>query len=277
MRPTIVLTGGSDGIGAAAARILATRDVRLVLVGRSPEKTRAVAEETGAGFHLADFSRLEEVDRLAQEILAEHERIDVLANNAGGIFPGPRITQDGLEQTFQVDHLAPFLLTHRLMGPLLAARGTVVNTASMAARLFSGLDLDDIQTRARFTSNRAYGNAKLANILFTKGLHERFGPQGLSSVAFHPGVVATSFASDSGTLMNRLYQGVAKRLLTSPQQGGATLAHFVSGTPGADWTPGEYHSDRLRVARTHSAASDQEVVRRHWELSAQLLRERGWL
>ncbi len=277
MTPTVVLTGGSDGIGAAAARILATRDVNLVIVGRSAEKTRAVAQETGADFHIADFARLADVDRIAAEIAADHERIDVLANNAGGIFPGPQITEDGFEKTFQVDHLAPFLLTHRLLDPLLKGGGAVVNTASIGAKIFGRLDLDDIQTLRTFTPNRAYGNAKLANILFTKGLHERFGPRGLSSVAFHPGVIATSFASDAGTLMNRLYQGAAKRLLTSPEQGGGTLTHFISGTPGAEWISGEYYSDRLEVARTNRAASDPEVGRRHWDRSEELLRSRGWL
>src|SRR5690625_1392107 len=277
MTPTVVLTGGSDGIGAAAARILSTRDVDLVIVGRSADKTRAVADETGASFHIGDFARLADVDRVAGEIAAAHGRVDGLANNAGGLFPGPRITEDGLEKTFQVDHPAPFLLTHRLLEPLLRGGGAVVNTASMGAKVFGRLDLDDIQTLTSFTSNRAYGNAKLANILFTKGLHERFGAEGLSAVAFHPGVIATSFAADSGTLMNRLYQGAAKRLLTSPAQGGGTLTHFITGTPGAEWRSGEYYSDRLRIARTNSAAYDPEVVRRHWEISEELLHRRGWL
>lgn len=277
MRPTVVLTGGSDGIGAAAARILATRDVNLVIVGRSAEKTRAVAEETGADFHIADFARLADVDRIAAQIAADHGRIDVLANNAGGLFPGPQITEDGFEKTFQVDHLAPFMLTHRLLDPLLKGGGAVVNTASIGAKIFGRLDLEDIQTLTTFSANRAYGNAKLANILFAKGLHERFGTQGLSAVAFHPGVIATSFASDGGTMMNRLYQGAAKRLLTSPEQGGGTLVHFITGTPGAEWTSGEYYSDRLQVARTNRAAYDPEVVRRHWDMSEELLRRRGWL
>ena len=277
MRPTVVLTGGSDGIGAAAARILATRDVNLVIVGRSAEKTRAVAEETGADFHIADFARLADVDRIAAQIAAAHGRIDVLANNAGGLFPGPQITEDGFEKTFQVDHLAPFMLTHRLLDALLKGGGAVVNTASIGAKIFGRLDLEDIQTLTTFSANRAYGNAKLANILFAKGLHERFGTQGLSAVAFHPGVIATSFASDGGTMMNRLYQGAAKRLLTSPEQGGGTLVHFITGTPGAEWTSGEYYSDRLQVTRTNRAAYDPEVIRRHWDMSEELLRRRGWL
>lgn len=277
MTPTVVLTGGSDGIGAAAARILTTRDVNLVIVGRSAEKTQAVAAETGADFHIGDFARLADVDRIATQIAADHGRIDVLANNAGGIFPGPQITEDGFEKTFQVDHLAPFLLTHRLLDPLLKGGGAVVNTASIGAKIFGRLDLEDIQTLTTFSANRAYGNAKLANILFTKGLHERFGAQGLSAVAFHPGVIATSFASDGGTMMNRLYQGAAKRLLTSPQQGGGTLTHFISGTPGAEWVSGEYYSDQLKVARTNRAAYDPEVVRQHWDMSEELLRRRGWL
>lgn len=206
---TIVLTGASDGIGAVAASMLAARDVELVIVGRSPEKTRAVAEQTGARFHTADFSRLGNVLDLASVLATEHDSIEMLANNAGGLFSGPQLTEDGFERTFQVDHLAPFLLTHLLMDRLLAGHAAVVNTASVGARLFGRPDLDDVQTLNSFSANRAYGNAKLANILFTKGLHDRYAAQGLSSVAFHPGVIATNFASDGATLMNRLYQGPA--------------------------------------------------------------------
>ena len=129
---TIILTGASDGIGAAAARMLAERDDhRLILVGRSPEKTRAVAGELDLEYHLADFSSLDQVRELAQALDATCERIDVLANNAGGIFDGPTRTTDGFEKTFQVNHLAPYLLTNLLIDKLLDSSGSVVNTASV--------------------------------------------------------------------------------------------------------------------------------------------------
>ncbi|MFV0320587.1 MAG: SDR family NAD(P)-dependent oxidoreductase [Microbacterium sp.] len=268
---TIIITGASDGIGAAAARQLAGEGRRLVLVGRSAEKTRAVAAETRSVHHVADFTRLDDVRDLAQAFLRECDRIDVLANNAGGIFAGPARTVDGFEKTFQVNHLAPYLLTYLLRDRLIASRAAIVNTSSIGARLFGRIDLDDIQTWNRYRPNRAYGNAKLANILFTKGLHNHFHDQGLSSVAFHPGNVATSFASDTTSYFRWVYHSVLSRFLISPEQGGVTLAHFISGTPDATWASGAYYNDRRKIGRTNKQASDPAIVAQHWNLSAQLL------
>lgn len=268
---TIVLTGGSDGIGAAAARQLANDGTRLVLVGRSPAKTAAVARQTGAEHHVVDYARLDEVRDLAAELDRTLDRIDVLANNAGGLFTGPVETADGFERTFQVNHLAPYLLTNLLRAKLLASRASVVATASVANLIYGRLDLDDLESRRDFRPNRAYGTAKLANILFTRGLHQHFHDHGLSAVAFHPGIVGTSFAAGTHGYLGRLYQGALKPLLTSPGTGGATLAHFVAGEPGVAWAPGGYYDDRRRPGRVNRAATDSAVVERHWELSAAAL------
>lgn len=268
---TLVITGASDGIGAAASEQLAGDGTRLILVGRSPEKTRAVAERVGAEYHVVDFERLDEVRDLAARLNDTCDRIDVLANNAGGIFDGPTRTSDGFEKTFQVNHLAPYLLTHLLIDRLLASDATVVNTASIAAKLYGRVDFDDLNGWTRFGPNRAYGNGKLANVLFTAGLHERFHDRGLSSVAFHPGVVATNFASDTTSYLRRMYHGLLGSFLTSPQEGGANLAHFISGSPGADWQSGQFYGANRRIGRTNAQAYDPVVVRRHWEQSARML------
>lgn len=268
---TIVVTGASDGIGAAAAEQLAGSGDRLVLVGRSPAKTAAIADRLGVEHHVADFAHLDQVEALAERLAATCERIDVLANNAGGVLSGPRSTADGFEQTFQVNHLAPVLLTRRLLPTLLASRASVVATASLAALVYSGLSLRDVQTRRWYRPNRAYGNAKLANILFTKGLHERYHEHRLSAVAFHPGIVATSFASDTSSYFRPIYHGIARPLLSPPQQGGAVLRHFISGQPGTDWRSGEYYNDALRIGHTSRHALRPESIERHWQLTAQLL------
>ncbi|MEV7973792.1 SDR family NAD(P)-dependent oxidoreductase [Cellulomonas sp. NPDC089187] len=261
---TVVLTGGSDGIGAAAAARL-TRDHRVVLVGRSPGKTRAVADRVGADAALtADFTELDQVREVAAGIAARYDRIDVLANNAGGLFSGPTITGDGVELTFQVNHLAPFLLT-RLLRPLLAEDGAVVNTSSIAARLFSRFDIDDVDSRRHYRPARAYGNAKLANILFTRGLHAR----GIRSVAFHPGNVATSFASDTTSPLRWLYTTVLNRSLISADAGGATLEFFIRNT--AAWQSGEYYGSTHTPGRTARQASDPELAERLWQRSEALL------
>lgn len=217
---TIVITGASDGIGAAASRQLAETGARLILVGRSDEKTRMIAAATGAEHHVADFTKLDDVRRLADELNKACERIDVLANNAGGMFSGPTVTQDGFEKTFQINHLAPYLLTHMLIDTLLDSRAAVVNTSSIGARLFGHIDFEDLNNWEGFSPNKAYGDAKLANILFTKELHERFHGRGLSSVAFHPGNVATNFASDTDSFFQHVYHGVLRAFLISPDRGG---------------------------------------------------------
>lgn len=269
--PTIVITGASDGIGAAVARQLADTGQRLVLVGRSPEKTRALADDLGADHFIADFTRLEDVRALAASLTKHCDRIDVLANNAGGIFSGPMATQDGFEKTFQVNHLAPYLLTYLLSEQLLDSRATVVNTASIAARLYGNIDLEDLNGWKSYNPNRAYGNAKLANILFTRALHERFHSRGVSTVACHPGFVATNFASDTSSRLQYFYRSVLKVLLISPEQGGQRLRYFITGQPGRDWISGQYYGGPKRIGRTNRQAYDPVMVREHWARSAEML------
>ncbi len=153
----------------------------------------------GAAYLLGDFCCLDDVRALAEQLKANYPRIDVLANNAGGIMGDREITADGFERTLQVNHLAPFLLTHLLMDVLTASGAKVINTSSIAARRFGRLDLDDLDNHRKYSPEKAYGDAKLANILFTKELHRRCHDQGISTAAFHPGNVATSFAKESTT------------------------------------------------------------------------------
>ena len=155
MKRTIILTGASDGIGAAAAKRLATDDNTLILVGRNPEKTRAVADPLGCTYLTADFGDLSQVRDLAARIKEKVPRIDVLINNAGGIFGAVREeTVDGYEKTFQVNHLSPFLLTNLLLNELAEGEGVVVNTASLGAKLFSELDMDDLNLQHDYSSTR---------------------------------------------------------------------------------------------------------------------------
>ena len=251
---TIVITGASDGIGAAAARALAAAGDRIIVVGRSPQRTEAIAAELGADHFIADFARLAEVRGLAAELLQRYPRIDVLANNAGGILGDREVTVDGHEKTFQVNHLAPFLLTTLLMDRLLASRATVINTSSAANR-FGHIDLDDLENDRKYSPNNAYGDAKLANILFTKELHRRYSARGLVTAAFHPGVVATSFATGSTSVMRLVYQTALKRMLITPEKGADTLIWLASTAAGVDWQSGEFYEKR-RVRATNRQATD---------------------
>ncbi|WP_337249147.1 SDR family NAD(P)-dependent oxidoreductase [Leucobacter chromiireducens] len=152
---TIVVTGASDGIGAAAARQLAAGNARLIIVGRSPKKTAAVARATQAESLVADFTRLDDVRSLAAALQARCARIDVLAHNAGGMFAGPVRTADGFERTFQVNHLAPVLLTRLLLPLLLESSARTVSTSSVGARLFGDIDFADLDTQRHFTPSHA--------------------------------------------------------------------------------------------------------------------------
>jgi NAD(P)-dependent dehydrogenase (short-subunit alcohol dehydrogenase family) len=265
---TIVITGASDGIGAAAARRLAADGHTVVVVGRSREKTDAVADEIGADRFVTDFADLADVRRLGAALVERYPRIDVLANNAGGIFGDRTRTVDGFEKTLQVNHLAPFLLTSLLLDTLLESRATVIATSSAAARLFSALDLDDLDNERHPSANRAYGNAKLENILFTRELQRRYGERGLSAVAFHPGTIATGFAAESTSIMRFVYQTPLRHLLLSgPETGAEQLVWLATTTPGVDWEPGEYYEKR-RITKTSMQAYDGLLAEALWDESA---------
>ncbi|MET0932761.1 MAG: SDR family NAD(P)-dependent oxidoreductase [Mycetocola sp.] len=267
---TVIVTGASDGIGAVAARALRERGDQVVVVGRSPEKTRAVAESIGADSFVADFARLADVRKLAADLLERYPRIDVLANNAGGILGSREITEDGNEKTFQVNHLAPFLLTNLLSQRLIESSASVITTSSVANARFARFDIDDVQAENGYSENRAYGNAKLANILFTAELHNRFFDRGISAAAFHPGIVATSFATGSTSVMRHLYRSVFKIFLISPEQGADTLVWLATTAPGVDWVSGAYY-DKRRIARANPQAYDTALAARLWDLSAELV------
>ena len=271
---TVVLTGASDGIGAAAARRLAASGHRLILVGRSVEKMRAVGEETGAEWFTADFARLDDVRELATAIAGAvgDTGIQVLANNAGGIFGDRTPTVDGFEKTMQVNHLAPFLLTNLLLPQLRAGRAAIINTSSVAHRLFGRIDIDDLDNEKDFSANRAYGDAKLANVLFTKSLHAKFHDEGLTSVAFHPGTVQTNFASDSNTVMRFVYRTPLKHLfLISSEKGGDTLSWFVEGTPDKTWVSGAYYDERVLTRRVNPRTEGAALAESLWQKSAELV------
>lgn len=271
MSRTIVITGASDGIGAAAARQLHAAGERVVIVGRNPDKTARVADELDAERHVADFADLAQVRALAADLRARHDRIDVLANNAGGLFAERVVTVDGFEQTFQVNHLAGFLLTNLLRDVLVAGAASVIQTASVAARRFARFDIDDLQNAHRYDASTAYGNAKLENILFTKELERRWGGDGVSAVCFHPGVIGSSFASGAKGLWHWFYTSpLTARLLTPPEVGGARLAFLAAGAPGLDWQPGGYYAND-KPARTHPLAADPVLARRLWEQSAEMV------
>lgn len=267
---TIIITGASSGIGEAAARTLAQTGDKIVLIGRSPKRTQAVAEDIGADHFVADFSSLDQVHELAITLKGSYPRIDLLANNAGSIMGSRELTRDGYESTFQVNHLAPYLLTRTLEDVLLASKAKVISTSSVAHRLFGKLDLNDLSSTKKYSSNLAYGNAKLANILFTKELHRRFNAEGLNAAAFHPGGVATNFSAGSKSYLRFLYGSGLRTYMLTPAQGAQTLVWLALGEPGIDWFPGGYFA-RSRPARISRQANDPDLARQLWQRSEEMV------
>ena len=272
---TVVITGGTSGIGLAAALDLARRGARLVLVARDPARAeealiglRRISPEAGHGVHIADLSRLSEMRRVGAVIAAAEPRVDVLVNNAGAWF-GDRIeTADGFEATFALDHLSYFVLTDALLPSLVAAApARIVSTASEAHR-FAALDLADLQGRDGYRGWRAYARAKLCNILFTRELARRLAGTGVSANAFHPGFVASRFG-DAGHGLGRHAFGLAKALFAlSPEAGAETLVHLATAAE-VEGQSGGYYAKR-RPARPSRAARDDDMARRLWDLSADM-------
>ncbi|MGW3981905.1 SDR family NAD(P)-dependent oxidoreductase [Streptomyces mirabilis] len=268
---TVVVTGASSGIGAAAARRFAELGATVAVIGRSPQKTAAVAHTIGAESHLVDFSRLDDVRRLAEELLARYPRIDVLANNAGGIFASRKESSDGHEMTFQVNYLAPFLLTNLLLDRLVQTSGgaRVVNTASMDYRK-GNLELDDLDTtRNRYRWRSVYSTSKLATVIFTRELARRQQGTGVTASAFHPGVVASDVGRDSAVNRALMRSWLGKALLSTPEQGAEPLVHLAT-TPDAATMDGAYFHRLNREEPKNTQATDPALALRLWERSALL-------
>ena len=264
-KKTIVITGASDGIGAEAVRMLSQHGHDPIVIGRSPDKTRQAAQAVGAAWYVCDFSSLSQVRTLGSKLLDEVERIDVLVNNAGGMFGQREMTKDGHEKTLQVNHLAHFLLTRMLLDKLVAFRASVINTSSIAHKIFADFSIDDLELENGYSVKKAYGNAKLANILFTRELHERYHKKGLKTAAFHPGNVATNFAHDTTSVLKYIYHTPLKHLagLISPEKGADTLVWLAEHE---HWDSGEYYVKRKK-AKISKAAGDFEAARELWEIS----------
>lgn len=254
LTPHIVITGASSGIGAAAAHEMARRGWRVTVVGRDPVRLSQFSGVPGTTALRCDFTRLGDVRDLAKQL--EGQRIDVLANNAGGVYRGS--TVDGFNVTMQTNHIAPFLLT-RLLLPQLPDGARIVNTASMA----SATGIDPTPPTRRFTSSWiAYGTSKKANILFTLEAAKRW-PR-LTSVCFHPGVVKTRFGTPAAQLFYRIAPGL------ETAEGAAKQLVWLATEPADNLANGAYYFN-YKVVKPRGVATDEAAATRLWEATASLV------
>ncbi|MGH2864220.1 MAG: SDR family NAD(P)-dependent oxidoreductase [Solirubrobacteraceae bacterium] len=266
----VVLTGATRWIGRAAALELAREGVELALVGREPERVRAVAQEAEAlsgsaavHQHVADLTLMSEVRALAEEIEGSYEHIDVLANNAGALFASRAVTSEGFERTIALNHLAPFLLTNLLREHL---RGGRVVTSTSDAHKAGMLDLEDLQSEKSYAAMRVYGTTKLCNVLFTRELARR-APE-LHSNCFHPGVVRTGFGKNENGVW-KLLTTLGAPFFRSPRRGARSLVWLAISNAASSLT-GEYVVDE-NVQTPSGQARDDRLAEALWERSEELV------
>jgi NAD(P)-dependent dehydrogenase (short-subunit alcohol dehydrogenase family) len=266
---TILVTGGSDGIGRQTAEVLAGRGHKLWIIGRNPAKTEAAAKKIGAKFLIADLLRPNEVKRVCKDFMQQESGLDVLINNAGGMFAKRELTPDGFERTFALNHLAYFVMVRELL-PLLrqSEQGRIVNVASEAHR-GAKLDITNLQSEKSFSAWRAYQGSKLANILFTRELSKRLRGSNLTVNCLHPGFVASRFGHDNGGLWKRAIQ-LSQRFFAISEEEGAKTSVFLADDPSVANTSGEYF-DRCRIRVPSAAASSDQNATELWRRTEELL------
>jgi len=271
---TVLITGATNGIGRAAALQLAKQGATMVIVGRNPAKTAQTVDEIKAQSGnplvnglIADLSSMADVRRLAAEFSQKYTRLDVLINNAGGVFASRKLTVDGYEHTFAFNHLAYFLLTNLLLNQLKASAPARIVNVSSGVHVGAVIDFDDLQSQKNYGGNQAYGQSKLANVLFTYALARRLAGSGVTVNASRPGVVATGFGENNGGLL-RLVARFLHLFALTPEKGADTVVYLAS-SPEVEGITGKYWYKREPIPSS-PVSYDEAAQQRLWEVSAQL-------
>lgn len=272
----VLITGATSGIGRATAVVLAGLGADLILVGRSDERLRTLGEEltrtTGnrtVRTMRCDLSSMDEVRRLASEFKSANRKLDVLINNAGLILGERKLTVDGYEYTFALDHLAPFLLTNLLLDELTVAAPSRVVTVSSAAHRTGRMHFDDLMLEKGWTPFKAYSQAKLANVLFTYELARRLQGTGVTANCVHPGGVRTNFGHELGGAM-KIGMAIFRPFMISPEKGARTSIYLAS-SPDVEGISGKYFV-RSRPSESSRESYDVDEAKTLWEMSERLTR-----
>ena len=272
----VLITGGTGGIGKATAIGLATMGARVGITGRDLARAeqaaadiRAASGNPAVDVFAADMSSQAEVRRLAAAVLDAYPRLEVLVNNVGGFWAHRQPTADGLEHTFALNHLAPFLLTNLLLDRLKASAHARVVTVSSGAQAMGRIDFDDLQGARNYSGQRAYSQSKLANVMFTNELARRLEGTGVTANSLHPGVVRTNFGSEDQAGFFALISRVALPFLKSPAQGSQTPVYLAS-SPDMDGVSGQFFANR-KPKTANKLAYDTGMTARLWQVSADLV------
>lgn len=269
-----LVTGGTSGIGYITARELAKFGAKVVITARNQEKAKRSVEMLRAESGnreiyalIADFASQSQVRDLAAEYKRKYARLDVMINNAGAIYFRRSLSQDGIEMTFAVNHLAPFLLTNLLMDRLAAsAPARIVNVASNAHE-GKVINFNDLEGQKNYNFMNAYGQSKLANIMFTYELDRRLAGSGMTVNAVHPGYVGTNMGANNGWLV-RLFLPINRLFAIDVDQGAQTVIYLAS-SPGVAGISGKYYFQNKAVASS-PYSHDENAARRLWEVSAKM-------
>ena len=272
---TILVTGGTNGIGLVTARELARMGAQVTITGRSAEKSALVAGqiETLAGnpveFIAADLSVLAGIRQAASTFKEKHTQLHVLVNNAGGMFTQRRLTPDGYEYTFALNHLNYFLLTDLLLDLLKASAPARIINVSSNAHEHARINFENLQGEKRYIGLEAYGQSKLANLLFTYELARRLEGSGVTANAVHPGVVATGFARNNGPVYN-VGTWIAGQLFFRKPDRGAQTSIYLAASPEVEGVSGKYFVDCKAVA-SRPQSYDRAAAERLWKVSEALV------
>lgn len=273
---TVLISGGTGGIGRAAAIGLASMGARVGITGRDRDRAEsaatAIAREsgsTGLDVFVADMSSQADVRGLAEEVLAAYPRLDVLLNNVGGFWSHRRVTADGLEHTFALNHLAPFLLTSLLLERLKTSAPARVVTVSSGAHATGEIDFDDLMGERKYSGSRAYDQSKLANVMFTYELARRLTGTGVTATALHPGMTSTAFSAEDPARAYAPLVAVMRPFMRSPRKGAETSVYLAS-SPEVEGVTGRYFADRT-AKESHKSSYDTATTARLWQVSADLV------
>jgi retinol dehydrogenase 14 len=272
---TVLVTGGTGGIGHATAVGLARMGANVAITGRDAARSEQAANEIRAAtgvrvdVFLGDMSAQTEVRRVADEVLDRLPRIDVLVNNVGGYWNTRHLTVDGLERTFAVNQLAPFLLTALLLPRLRRNSHARVVTVASHAHARGQIDFEDLQGERGYSGARAYHQSKLANVLFTYELARRLRGSTVTANAVHPGVVSTSFGAEDPGRTQRLLVPVLRPFMKSAERGATTSIHVASARQLQEVTGCYFTNSKPRASSARSR--DPQVAARLWRASEALV------